>query len=100
MLTREQVFGIINTEREFQDTNFDPNKVTSSGLTREQRDKECAVGLLMLEAYCRKASDAWVNDRAGNSVSSLQQIAKIAAIAVRILERAGESHELLTSGLR
>ena len=99
-LTREQALKIVNDERDYQDTTFDPNKVTSSGLTRAERDKECAVGIMMLSTYVRKAEDAWTNDRKADSLPALQQVAKIAAIAVRILERAGESGRLLTEGLR
>lgn len=99
MLHRNQVFDLINKERNYQDTNYDPNFVLSSGQTREQRDLEVSPGVLMLEAYTRKAADAWVNTK-GTNLSTLQQVAKIAAIAVRILERAGGSEELLTKGLR
>lgn len=99
MLTREQVFEIINTERNYQDTNYRPDEVVSSGLTRRMRDAEVSPGILMLEAYARKAGDAWVNTK-GTNLPALQQVAKIAAIAVRILERAGDSQALLESGLR
>jgi hypothetical protein len=53
----------------------------------------------MLSAYVRKAEDAWVNTK-GSNLPAIQQIAKIAAIAVRILERAGGSEDLLIKGLR
>ena len=99
MLTREEVFNLIDTERSYQDINYNPDEKVSSGLTRRERDKEVSSGILMLEAYVRKASDAWVNTK-GSNLPALQQVAKIAAIAVRILERAGDSQTLLTSGLR
>lgn len=99
MLSREQVYGLIDTEREYQDGNYMPYQITSSGLTRRERDLEVAPGLTMLSAYVRKAEDARVNVK-GDSTPSLQQIAKIAAIAVRILERAGGSEALLAKGLR
>lgn len=97
MLTRQEVFDLINKEREYQDGNYNPEAKVSNGLTRRQRDAE--VSILMLEAYTRKASDAWVNTKDSN-IPALQQVAKIAAIAVRILERAGDSQELLKTGLR
>ena len=97
MLTREQVFTLINYEREYQDRTYNPDERVSSGLTRAERDKEVSSGILMLEAYCRKASDAWVNTK-GSNVPALQQVAKIAAIAVRVLERAGDSQVLLDVG--
>lgn len=99
MLTRQEVFDLINKEREYQDGNYNPEAKVSSGLTRRQRDAEVSPGILMLEAYTRKASDAWVNTKDSN-IPALQQVAKIAAIAVRILERAGDSQELLKTGLR
>lgn len=99
MLTRQQVYSLIDTEREYQDYNYQPNAVTSSGLTRRERDLEVGPGLTMLAAYVRKAEDSWVNVK-GDSTPSLQQIAKLAAIAIRILERAGGSEALLAKGLR
>jgi hypothetical protein len=98
-LTRSDVYAIIDTERSYQDKTYNPSEVTSDGLTRAQRDLSVAPGIAMLEAYIRKASDAWVNTK-GDSTPSLQQIAKIAAIAVRVLERAGGSEKLLSKGLR
>lgn len=99
MLLREQVYTLIDRERWYQDLAYEPDEVTSSSLTREERDLDVAPGILMLDAYVRKASDAWVNTK-GSNLPALQQVAKIAAIAVRILERAGSSEELLTKGLR
>jgi hypothetical protein len=99
MLSREQVYNLIDTEREYQDYNYQPNSVTTSGLTRRERDLEVGPGLTMLSAYVRKAEDAWVNTK-GDATPSLQQIGKLAAIAVRILERAGGSEALLAKGLR
>jgi hypothetical protein len=99
MLTRKQVYDLIDVEREYQDYNYQPESVTSSGLTRRQRDLEVAPGLTMLSAYVRKAEDAWISEK-GTATKSLQQIGKIAAIAVRILERAGDSEVLLKKGLR
>ena len=98
-LTREEVYYLIDNERSYQDRTYNPQQQVSSGLTREQRDKEVSPGILMLEAYARKASDAWVNTPVDN-LPALRQVGKIAAIAVRILERAGESHQLLEKGLR
>jgi hypothetical protein len=99
VLTREQVFQLIETERAYQDSTYKPDEFTSTGLTHALRDKEAAPGILMLEAYIRKAADAWVNTK-GDSTPALQQVAKIATIAVRILERAGGSEKLLEVGLR
>jgi hypothetical protein len=99
MLTRTQVFALISNERAYQDVTYDPNEVLSTGVTRLQRDLDVTPGILMLEEYNAKARAAWVA-RKGSDLPALQQIAKIAAIATRILERAGGSEELLTTGLR
>jgi len=99
MLNRTAVYNIINAERNYQDTTYSPDELLSSGVTRGQRDLDVTPGLTLLDAYTRKAQDAWVN-RKGTDLPALQQIAKIAAIAVRILERAGGSEALLNEGLR
>lgn len=97
-MTREQVFQIINKERDYQDTTYEPNKVLQSGQTRQQRDLDVTAHLVLLDAYVRKAKDAWVIP--GTNTPALKQIAKIAAIAVRALERAGGADILLSEGLR
>jgi hypothetical protein len=99
MLSRAQVFSLVNQERDYQDRTYNAIEKTSIGQTRAERDYDAAPGVLMLEAYVRKATDAWVNTK-GSQLPTLQQVAKIAAIAVRILERAGGSEVLLESGLR
>lgn len=100
MLTRDQVVKIINTERDYQDLNYTPEQILSSGQSRRRRDLDVTPGLVLLDSYVRKAQDAWVDQKTGGSTLALQQVAKIAAIAVRILEHAGGSEILLTSGLR
>jgi hypothetical protein len=99
MLSRQEVFDIIEDERAYQDKTYNPAQVLSSGQTREQRDLDVTSGLVMLDTYLHKAKDAWTG-QTGSSLASIQQIAKIAAIATRILERAGGTEELLTKGLR
>lgn len=98
-LTRNQVFTLINEERKYQDRNYNPDEKISSGQTRRERDLEVAPGVLMLNAYSHKATQIWVST-IGTSLPTLQQVAKIAAIATRILERAAGSEELLQKGLR
>lgn len=98
-MNRDEVIHIINEERGYQDLEYDPDAVTSSGQTRRERDLDVAPGILMLEDYVAKARAAWTGTK-GNQLPALRQIAKIAAIAVRILERAGGSDELLRQGLR
>ena len=115
MLTKAQVSQIIETERKYQDETYNPNQLLISGQTRGERDLDVAPGLVLLDAYVRKAQDAWTNHKAAEfdeqsgtfvnisadgSFKALQQIAKIAAIACRILERAGGSEALLNNGLR
>lgn len=100
MLTRAQAIDIVNAEREYQDFNYQPDKVLSSGVTRQQRDLDVTSHITLLHAYVLKAQDEWVSMKSGDDIGALQQIGKIAAIAVRALERAGNSERLLVEGLR
>lgn len=100
MLTRSDVYGIIDTERRYQDSMHNPHEILSSGQTRAQRDLDVTPGLVLLESYVQKAQTVWTDRGSIGSFMALQQIAKIAAIAVRILERAGGSEALLNEGLR
>lgn len=99
MLSSAQVSQILADERAYQDETYSPKEMLSSGQTRAERDLDVTPGLTLLSAYVRKAEDAWVN-RKGSDLAALQQIAKIAAIAVHILETAGGSEALLNAGLR
>lgn len=99
MLSRGEVFNIINNERTYQDQTYRPDELLSSGQTRSARDLDVAPGILLLIEYGAKASIAWTGAK-GSNLPALQVVAKIAAIAVRILERAGNSEELLKTGLR
>lgn len=99
-MSREAVYGIIDREREYQDRRFPPDGQDGQFVLRSVRDLSPAPGILMLSEYTDKARRAWVNDRAADPVPALQQVAKIAAIAVRILEQASESERLLKEGLR
>ena len=98
MLSRGTVYTIIDSERQYQDANYKPSERTSSGLTREERDREAIVGIAMLEDYIQQARSAWTKTK-GSQLPALQMVGKIAAIAVRTLERAGGSEDLV-NGLR
>jgi len=98
MMTREEVYKIIDDERAYQDKTYTPTKVLQSGQTRQQRDLDVTAHLVLLDQYIEKAKVAWVTP--GTNTPALQQIAKVAAIAVRALERAGASEDLLKIGLR
>lgn len=97
-LTRCNVFGIIDGERNYQDITYNPQETLTSGVTREQRDLDVTSHLVLLDTYISKAKDAWLAK--GDNRPALKQIAKIAAIAVRALERSGGAEALLTEGLR
>ena len=113
-LTQEQAIDIIKKEREYQDKTFDPNAVLPSGLTRAQRDSEINSHLDLILGYAQDAQNCWVfstkttnavegnreHDPEKGNLAALQQIAKIAAIALRALERVGFSEQLLEKGLR
>jgi hypothetical protein len=99
-MTQEQAVALVLRERVYQDKTYQPDRVLSTGVTRQARDLDPTAGITMLSAYVRKAEDAWVNMKDGDSTLAIQQVAKIAAIALRILERSGGSEKLLTAGLR
>lgn len=99
-MKRDDVYFLINAERLYQDRTYDPNAVLNSGQTRAERDIDVTPGLVLLDSYVRKAQDAWTSKASQSNIPALQEIAKIAAIAVRILERAGGSEDLLVTGLR
>ena len=78
-MTREQVFELINGERDYQN-KLGPERTDGS-------DKTVGDYLTMLRCYLRKAEDAWT-DNAGCE-PALDQIRKVAAIAVRCMEDHG-----------
>jgi hypothetical protein len=97
-MNREQIFNLINDERAYQDRSYNPEETLTSGATRRQRDLDVTSHLILLDLYINKAKVDW-NVKCDNR-PALKQIAKIAAIAVRALERAGGADALLTEGLR
>lgn len=97
-MTREQAFEIVINERTYQDSFVPETETVGSGITRADRDKEVPPHILLLEAYAAKAREAWIVK--GSNKQALQQIAKCAAIAIRAMERVGNSEELLAGGLR
>lgn len=98
-LSIREVGQIIEHERAYQDSTYSPDEETVPGQTRRQRDIGVTPHILLLEEYVAKARAAWVG-RKGDDLPALQQIAKVAAIAVRALERAAGSEKLLEKGLR
>jgi hypothetical protein len=87
MLSREQVFGILDKERRYQDSLWPPH----------DGQKNTQHTLTTLQVYLRKAEDAWIVDK--YEVKTWQQLAKIAAVIVRALEVGNETEELV-KGLR
>lgn len=98
-MTRQDIFEVINKEREFQDSTYRPDEKLSGGIgpTRRERDKDVTSHLVLLDLYVGKAKEAW--NTKGDNRPALQQIGKIAAIAVRAIERAAGGEAVL-GGLR
>jgi hypothetical protein len=94
----QDAFTLIETERQYQDRNYNPAETLTSGQTRLERDRDVTSHLVLLDLYVTKAKEAW--NVKGDNKPALKQIAKVAAIAIRALERAGGSDALLTEGLR
>lgn len=87
-MKREEVFEVINRERNYQDSLWPPHE-------GHQHSEHCLVSL---QAYLRKAEDNWI--ASAGELTTVQQLAKMAAIIVRALESIPEAEELLTKGLR
>jgi uncharacterized protein (DUF934 family) len=87
-MNRQEVFEIINTERNYQDNLWPPHN-------GHKNSEHCLVSL---QAYLRKAEDAWITS-SNNGIGVWQQLAKMAAIIVRALESSDETIEL-KKGLR
>lgn len=86
-MNRSDVFEVINRERNYQDNIWPPHD-------GHKNSEHCLVSL---QAYLRKAEDAWIVGKDG--VTTWQQLAKIAAIITRALETQDEVN-LLETGLR
>lgn len=97
-MNRTQAYQVIDDERTYQDKAYDPDELLTSGSTRAQRDNDVTSHLVLLDLYLQKAKEAW--NVKGDNRPALKQIAKVAAIAVRAMERAGGADALLTEGLR
>jgi hypothetical protein len=98
-MERTKVFEIIEKERTYQDQTYKPSEVLGgSGLTRGERDRDVTAHMVLLDLYVNKAKEAW--NVKGDNRPALQQIAKIAAIATRAIERAANDDYLVTHGLR
>ena len=78
-LTREQVYERIDVERQYQD-HLPSNRTDGS-------DKQVGSYLTMMRHYMTKAEEAWTMNR-GDS-AALDNVRKIAAIAVRCMEEHG-----------
>lgn len=80
-LTREQVYKLVDGERDYQDehTDWDHQGVPSF-----------EAELLLMEEYIRKARSEWVTSY--NNDNSLNVIRKVIGIAVRAFENHGGTH--------
>jgi len=79
MTPREEVYRVIDGERDYQDSLGSDRTDGSQHTTGDY--------LTMLDSYVRKAKDAWTN-KPGNT-AALNEIRKCAAIAVRCMEEHG-----------
>lgn len=80
-MTRDDVYRLIDGERDYQDS-LGPDR-------REPSELPHSVGdyLVMLDTYLRKAKDGWTNNP--GVTPALEQIRKVAAIAVHCMEDHG-----------
>lgn len=87
-MERKSVYALIDNEREYQERTWPSN----DGHAHSEH------AILLLEGYVTKAREAWLTSK--SELPVLQQLAKVAAIAVRGLEKITGSEDLLTRGLR
>lgn len=87
MLSRAQVFEVIEKERQYQDATWPPHE-------GHAHSEHC---LVLVDGYIKKAQAAWLTSQDETPV--VQQLAKLAAIVVRALEKI-EGSEVILNGLR
>lgn len=75
-MERESVYFMINKEREYQDNL---GKDRTNGHLRSVGDE-----LVLMDVYLQRAFNAWANNP--GDIKALDEIRKIAAIAVRCME--------------
>lgn len=78
--TREDVYATLDGERTFQNSRFPRGNLSDFSIGEE---------LLLIEEYVRKARAYWTKEAAGEELDTLNSVRKIAAIAVRCLEKHG-----------
>ena len=81
-MKREDVYKLIDGERDYQDLVWKENNVDSDHPLRIGED------LLLIEAYLRKAIDQWTVERRPE-IQTMAIMRKIAGIAVRSMETNG-----------
>lgn len=81
-MNREQVYGVIDTERAYQERDQKEKFWDHGGIPSVEAE------LLLVEEYVSKARTAWSNNPGNNEV--LHVLRKIAGIIVRC----GENHKL------
>ena len=92
MLRQYQVLELMAHERRYQD------KTWPRDARRQVMYGFLAPHLVLLRVYLKKAEAAWTSS-SGN-LTGLQQVGKIAAIALRALEETEGSEKLLEEGRR
>lgn len=93
-MKREDVFEVIDKEREYQDTTWPRDA------RRRRMYAFAAPHILLLEGYVQKLRDGWVSSGM-DETARLRVIAKIATMAVRALEEIeAPDVDLLKLGLR
>lgn len=80
ILTRNEVYTVINSERDYQDN--------ISGNMEHRGFPTVEAELLMMEHYVAEARREWVNTH-GNPGPALEMMRKVAGIAVRCFEHHG-----------
>ena len=92
MLRQHQVLELMAKERQYQDKTWPEDE------RRRISYRRLAHHLILLDVYVQKAKLQWATNE--GDFTALQQVGKVAAIALRALEMTEGSEKLLEEGLR
>lgn len=80
-ISRTEIFKILEEERDFQD------KMRPS--THHEGNASIPAHLLLIQEYLHRAISSWTNYRGMAEVEALDELRKVAALAIRCMEQNG-----------
>lgn len=86
MATRQEVYAAIDSERNYQDAQ------QGNAVSDLPRTYSTAEWLNVIDTYVRKAQDAWSGPHPAGREEAINQVRKVAALAVIAMEQNGAPH--------